>query len=84
MSWKKVATKYHADLARAIKPFAGQEMRKREIDKLVAKELPDQKENQWIFPSDHCFNRINKGSCSCGGSKNALFERVGWGRYRVR
>ena len=39
---------------------------------------------KWVIAADHCRNHTNSGACQCAQTENAIFERLGRNRYRVR
>jgi hypothetical protein len=84
MSFSKIASKYHDQLAQAMGPFRGRVVRPREMRAALVADFPQLEGAQgWVLPSDHCRNRTNKGACRCATTDDALFERIGWGQYRV-
>ena len=84
MAWREESTKYHNMLADAMVPYSGATLTKSTIEKVLAEKYPELKEKlDWVLPSDHCVNRTNKGACYCAETEKAIFERVGWGKYRI-
>ena len=84
MSWQDEAIKYHDYLERAMKPHQGNVLEKKTIIKILLAKFPELTEKSaWILPSDHCINHTNKGPCNCSMTSRAIFERVGFGKYRV-
>ena len=83
LGWEKLATKFHDDLKIAMVPYKKMILEKARIDKIID-ETPSLKENaQWVLPSDHCVNHINKGACFCAITTQAIFERISRGKYKV-
>lgn len=81
----KKVTEYHDRLAQAIRNLRGQEVTQSRIREAYTDEFPDSTEDlQWIMAADHCRDHTNRGPCRCSCTENALFERLGRNRYRVR
>lgn len=84
MSFTKVVSDYHDSLVRALLPLRGQEVTPAAVRAALVDALPELEAKQkWVMPSDHCRNHSNKGACRCALTDEALFERLGRGRYRV-
>ena len=84
MSWKESVSKYHDYLKQAMEPYRGQEFEKKAITKILLEKFPElERTSSMIYPSDHSINHSNEGACRCALSEYAIFERLGWGKYRV-
>lgn len=83
-SYSRLATKFHDQLGRAIVPSRGSVVGPTDVRKVLVQMFPSTKDLiDWVEPTDHCVNHINKGACECAYSATALFERVGRGRFLV-
>ena len=84
MGFQEEAIKYHDYLEQAMKPYVGEFLKKKAIIKILLAKFPELKEKStWVLSSDHCINHTNKAACTCSMKDNAIFERVGYGKYRV-
>lgn len=82
----KTISKYHDNLARAMKAFRDDdEVTQADVRTAYSVSFPECPDDlQWIMPADHCFNHRNDGSCECVESERAIFDRLGHNRYKVR
>jgi len=84
MGWREFATKYHNQFADAMMVCEGRVLMRKEIIKMLLRRFPELREMEdWLYPSDHCKNHSNKGACYCAETKNAIFERLDRGKYKV-
>lgn len=85
MSYADTASKYHNFIVDAMAHHKGKILQKNEIIKVLVSEFPElELKQEWILPSDHCINHANKGACYCSKDRNAIFEKIGHGKYKVR
>ncbi|MFH1060857.1 MAG: hypothetical protein V1797_19520 [Pseudomonadota bacterium] len=84
MGFTDQTSKFHDGLRQAMERYQGKTITKKVIDAVVSMIPGLQADAQWILPSDHCVNHTCKGACRCSLTPDALFERVGWGKYLVR
>jgi hypothetical protein len=81
----KTVSVYHDRLAQAMGPFLGKKITQAEVLAAYAAAFPDAESDlQWVQAADHCIDHTNKGPCRCSRTDNAIFERLGHNRYRVR
>jgi len=81
--WEKLASQFHDKLKEAMVLYKNNIFKTAGIKKII-QNVPEFKgKEQWIYPSDHCINHTNKGACYCALTNKAIFERKGWGEYRV-
>lgn len=80
---KKVAS-FHEALAHAVAGYRGQELTQAQIKQAYRLSCPGRTDDvQWIQAADHSRNHENIGACICARTEAALFERIGFNRYRV-
>ncbi len=84
--WTKTVSRFHNDLKVAMEPYQGRQLTTHEIAKIVFDTRMLAHDSQFIYPSDHCSNYTNKGSCVCGlyGEGEPIFEKIKPGLYLVR
>lgn len=82
--WREFASRFHDGLVETMSPHKKKRMTRSEILELIESNPAFKGQEQWIFPSDHCINHTNKGACYCAKTEKAIFERIGWGKYKVR
>jgi len=61
--------------------FPGQTLKRKQIVDIVQRANPHLKETS-ILPSDHD-DRGNKRECGCRKFNDNVFERIGYGKYKV-
>ncbi len=84
MSYSRTANQYHNELTRAMQPLRGRCITPPKVREVLITKFPKlAKVQDWVRPSDHCCNHSNRGACGCANTKDALFERVKRGHYRV-
>jgi hypothetical protein len=84
MGFTRAVSEYHDSLADSLVPFKGSTMTNDDIRKALFKKYPSlQEKEDWIQPSDHCANHTNKGACRCSTTSQAIFRRIGRGKYLV-
>ena len=84
MGFTEEVSKYHKKLSDAMVPYKGQIVTNQKIRKISRSFDPELKAKEdWIFPSDHCRNHTCKGACYCSLSEEAIFDKIGWGKYLV-
>lgn len=81
--WEKVASKFHDKLKETMAPYKGKVLQTAIIKEIIDEVDDFYGKEKWIYPSDHCNNHTNKGACYCAETKDALFEQIAWGKYRV-
>jgi hypothetical protein len=74
-------SKDHDRFARLFKPRSGETLATATIKEIVQRDSPEMQSGS-IIPSDHD-DFPNKGECDCRRDKRHLFERVGYGLYKV-
>jgi len=85
MGWRDFASSFHNYLVEAMMSHKGLVLGNREIKELLIEICPELKsEEGWVLASDHCINHTNKGACHCAETEKAIFEKVGYGKYKVR
>ena len=85
MSFTDEVSKYHNALRMAMVPHQGCRLVNREIASILLQSNPDLSNKiDWIMASDHCADHTNQGACTCSMTKNAIFNRIGRGKYLVR
>ncbi len=85
MGWRDFAGTFHDYIVEAMTNHKGEILQKGEITKVLIGKFPKlESKEEWILPSDHCINHTNKGACHCAETKKAIFERIGYGKYKVR
>ena len=78
-------SEYHDRLAQAMAPLRGRDLTQADVRKAYARAYPDREDDlQWLMAADHSSNHTNKGACRCSCKDDAIFERLGHNRYRVR
>ncbi|MDQ5909957.1 MAG: hypothetical protein QG599_2052 [Pseudomonadota bacterium] len=84
--WTKTVSRFHNDLKVAMEPYQGRQLRTHEIAKITFNTPNLTHDSQFIYPSDHCINHTNKGSCFCvlHGEGEPIFEKIKRGLYLVR
>jgi len=82
--WTKSVRKFHNDLKSAMKPYAGERLKTKEIKEIISSTTVLKHDAQFILPSDHCINHTNKGACDCSLHDEAIFEKIERGLYLVR
>jgi DNA-binding XRE family transcriptional regulator len=83
--YSSTVSRYHDRLAQALGLFRDKEVSQKEIRKAYADAHPGHADDlQWLIASDHCKNHTNKAPCECSLTENALFEKLGRNRYRIR
>jgi hypothetical protein len=81
--FEKFAIKFHDKLKEVMIPYKNKVLQTARIKEIIEK-VPDfYEQEQWIYPSDHCKNHTNNGACFCAETKDALFEQMARGKYRV-
>ncbi len=84
MSRTDYVSQFHDKLANAMAPRVGQTLTNRDIQKILLDRYPTlKKDAEWIQPSDHCRNHTCKDACRCTTTDDAIFDRVGRGKYFV-
>jgi hypothetical protein len=83
--YTRTVSKHHDRLAQAVTSHRGRELKQRDIRAAYIDAYPMQRDDlQWLMAADHCLNHANRGLCGCSRTDDALFERLGHNRYRVR
>ncbi len=83
MTWSDTASKYHDDLAKAMRPYRNKDLTTKSIRNIVVG-IPELKDHvAFIQPPDHCVNHTNDGPCSCSQTDRAIFLKLKRGLYRV-
>ena len=81
--WSNVASRFHEGLEKTMRPYNSSILSTSDINEIVSQDQSLEADVQWIQPSDHCLNHTNAGACWCAKTRDALFERLGRGKYRV-
>jgi len=81
--WEKFAGKFHDKFKEIMAPYKNNVLETARIRRIVEKVPEFKNQEQWIYPSDHCKNHTNKGACWCALKKDAIFERISRGKFRV-
>ena len=82
--FREKSTRFHDGLKQAMASRSGETLRTSQIRRIV-ESVPNLVDHaDWVYPSDHCINHTNKGACRCALSEEAIFEKIGYGKYRVR
>ncbi len=80
----KKVSEYHDRIVEAVTSLRGRELSQGEILKAYVDAFPDREADiKWIQGSDHSRNHTNLGPCFCSETAKAIFERIGYGKYRV-
>jgi len=83
IGWEKFASKFHDKFKEEMTHYKNKVLRTAEIKEIIENTNDFRGNEKWIQASDHCKNHTNKGACYCAETEEALFERIGWGQYRV-
>jgi hypothetical protein len=84
MGFTLTVSRYHDPLADSLVPFKGSTMTNDDIRKALLKKHPSLRDKEdWILPSDHCDNHTNAGACRCSMTTQAIFRRIGRGKFLV-
>ncbi len=75
---------YHEELAQSMRAYKGKALKTADIKRIFQTNFPALR-SDFVQPSDHCDNWVNKEVCLvCGGKSNAIFSRIERAHYRVR
>lgn len=68
-----------------MKPHQGKQLKTSEINIIIEEAQIPANESQYMQPSDHCDNHMNKGACACAFNKegSAIFRQLEKGLYYV-
>jgi hypothetical protein len=76
---------YHDRLAQAVIPHRGRDLKQKDIRAAYIEAYPTPGDDlQLLMAANHCLNYTNRRPCGCSRTENALFEKLGHNRYRVR
>ncbi|MFH1079442.1 MAG: hypothetical protein V1766_04130 [Pseudomonadota bacterium] len=81
--WEKFASKFHDELDMVMSPYKNNVLKTAKIKSIIQSVPTFKRQEQWIFPSDHCINHTNKGACYCAMTENAIFSQIARGKYRI-
>lgn len=81
--WEKFASKFHDKFKEIMGPYKNQVLETAVIRHIIEKVPEFNGQEQWIYPSDHCINHSNKGACYCAETKDAFFQKITRGEYKV-
>ena len=81
--FEKFASKFHNKLKEVMVPYKNKVLQTARFIEIIEKVHDFRGQEQWIYPSDHCKNHMNKGACYCAETDDALFEKIARGQYRV-
>ena len=85
MSWNDFAKTFHNSIVESMEAHQGEILQKNTIVKIIISKFPElESKKGWILPSDHCIKHTNNGACYCSQTEKAIFDRIGWGKYKVR
>ena len=70
----------HEMIADAVRGYRGETLTTIEIKNIVLRAYPRFSEGS-LLPNDHADG--NKNPCWCATTKDRIFDRIEWGKYRV-